>query len=591
VLSRISRPVVAALAAATGLVVFAPQATSQAPAAPAARPISPFDVDAQGASVAFTEYEAESATHNGSVIGPDHTQASLPSEASGRRAVRLANQGQYVEFTLTAPANAIDVRYSVPDGREGTLSVYVNGTKLSERLQVTSRLSYLDTPWITGSRNHHFYDNDRMLLGQNVAAGAKVRVQVDGGDSAGPYTIDLADFEQVGAPGNRPGNSVSVTDHGATPNDGSDDVGAFRAAIAAARQQGHEVWIPSGAFNLNSALQVDQVTIRGAGMWYSELHSNNPFNNGGVSGNIRLHDFAIFGQVSERNDNSPDNGYHGAFGSNSVVSGLWIENTKCGLWLMNGATRNLRVEHNRIQNTMADGINFDGAVTDSVINNNFLRNTGDDALATWSNGSPNARNSITNNTVVQPNLANGIAIYGGEGATVAGNVVADTNALGGGIHIANRFNSTPLTGTFTVRDNTTIRAGARDPNWQFGVGALWFDARDSAITNAQISVTNFTAVDSPYEAFQFLDGAGAGKAIQNVTINGARIDGVGTFVAQAQTTGRVSISNVSATRVGAAGRYNCPYPNTIPPMAFEGSGNSGWDTTWSGCAWPSREAR
>ena len=43
---------------------------------------------------------------------------------------------------------------------------------------------------------------------------------------------------------------------------------------------------------------------------------------------------------------------------------------------------------------MADGVNFDGAVTDSVMNDNYLRNTGDDALATWSNGTPNARNSI-----------------------------------------------------------------------------------------------------------------------------------------------------------------------------------------------------
>jgi hypothetical protein len=159
--------------------------------------------------------------------------------------------------------------------------------------------------------------------------------------------------------------------------------------------------------------------------------------------------------------------------------------------------------------------------------------------------------------VVQPNLANGIAIHGGQGATVSGHVVQDTNALGGGILVANRFGATPLTGSFVLEDNTTIRAGARDPNWNFGVGALWFDARDSAISGATIRVSGFTAIDSPFAVFQFIDGNGAGKRVDGVTIDGATVDGAGTFVVQAQTGGSVAISNVTATDVGAAGTYNC----------------------------------
>jgi hypothetical protein len=223
---------------------------------------APLPARTTGASVPFTTYEAENATHTGTSTGPDHTQGSLPSEASGRRAVRLTS-GQYVEFTLSAPANAVDVRYSIPDGRDGTLSVYVGGEKLPQRLNLTSRFSYVDTPWITGSRTHHFYDDDRMLLGRDVATGTRVRLQVDSGDNAGEYTIDLADFEQVAPPAVRPGGSVSVTDHGAVPNDSGDDANAFRQAIAAARGQGATVWIPSGEFYISSALQVDQVTIRG----------------------------------------------------------------------------------------------------------------------------------------------------------------------------------------------------------------------------------------------------------------------------------------------------------------------------------------
>ncbi|GAA5162194.1 MULTISPECIES: discoidin domain-containing protein [Amycolatopsis] len=569
----------AATLAAAGLTVLAT-------AAPAQAATCPTSVNA-GASVPFVTLEAECATTNGSAIGPDYTQGSLASEASGRRAVQLTGQGQYVEFTLTAPANAVNVHYSVPDGRSGSLSVYVNGTKLAGGLPVTSRYSYVDTGWITGSKTHHFYDDARLQLGQNLSAGAKVRLQVDAGDSAAPYTIDLADFEQVGGAGTRPANSVTVTDYGATANDSSDDTQAFRNAISAARSQGKEVWVPPGRFEIPQALQVDQVTIRGAGNWYTVLHGNNVFNNGSATGNIKLYDFAVFGDVTERNDGSPDNAFHGVLGAGSAVSGLWIQNTKCGLWLMNGASSNLTIENNRILDTTADGVNFDGNVTNSVLRNNYLRNNGDDALALWSNGAPDSGNTLSHNTVVQPNLANGIAIYGGANNTVTGNLVQDTNALGGGILVGNRFNSVPLSGTVTVSDNTTLRAGALDPNWQFGVAALWFDARDTAITGVTINVTGLRAIESPYAAIQFIDGNGQGKTIQGVTVNGAQVQGVGTFVVQAQTTGSVTVSNVTASGVGVTGTYNCPYPSNIPPLAVNGSGNSGWSGTWLDCStWP-----
>jgi alpha-1,3-glucanase-like protein len=207
------RPLAAAAAvaiAASGLTVLG--SVIAAPTALAA--------GGSGASVPFAEYEAESASTNGSTIGPDYTQASLPSEASGRKAVTL-NGGQYVEFTLSAAANSIDVRYSVQDGRSGKLAVYVGSQKVGD-LNITSKYSYVDTSWIPGAKTHKFYDETRMLLGRNVASGAKVKVQVDD-SSAGPVTVDLADFEQVAGPSGAPSNSISVTSSGATPNDGSDD--------------------------------------------------------------------------------------------------------------------------------------------------------------------------------------------------------------------------------------------------------------------------------------------------------------------------------------------------------------------------------
>ncbi|MEV4056370.1 discoidin domain-containing protein [Amycolatopsis sp. NPDC049688] len=573
-MSRIPALLAAALAA-SGLTVL----SGGTPAAAATCPTTA----SGGASVPFRTVEAECSATNGSAVGPDYTQASIASEASGRQAVRITT-GQYVEFTLPAAANSINVHYNLPDGSSGRLTVSVNGTKLA--LPVTSRYSYVDTSWIPGAKTHHFFDDARLLLGQNLAAGAKVRVQADSGD-VGQATIDLADFEQVGGAGTKPANALSVTDYGATANDSSDDSQAFRNALSAARAQGREVWVPSGRFEIGSALQIDQTTVRGAGQWYTVLHGNNIFNNGSASGNIKLYDFAVFGDVTERNDGSPDNAFHGVLGNGSVVSGLWIQDTKCGLWLMNGASSNLTIENNRILDTQADGVNFDGAVTNSTLRNNFLRNNGDDGLALWSNGQADSGNTITGNTVVQPNLANGIALYGGSNNTVSGNLVQDTNALGGGYLVANRFNSVPLSGTVTLSNNTALRAGALDPNWQFGVGALWFDARDQAITGVTIRVTGFTAIQSPYEAIQFIDGNGAGKPIQGITIDGVSVQGVGTFVAQSQTQGSVSISNLTASGVGVTGTYNCPYPTSIPRMTFTGSGNNGWTGTWGDCStWP-----
>ena len=79
----------------------------------ATSPLSAFGPQVSGGAriPGFAEYLATGpqATTNGSVIGPDYTQGTLASEAVGREAVQLTAAGQYVQFTLAQPANAIDV--------------------------------------------------------------------------------------------------------------------------------------------------------------------------------------------------------------------------------------------------------------------------------------------------------------------------------------------------------------------------------------------------------------------------------------------------------------------------------------------------
>jgi Alpha-1,3-glucanase catalytic domain D1 len=108
--------------------------------------LAPALVAGRGATVPFLEQEAEHAATNGTVIGPDRTAYTLPAEASGRSAVRLT-PGQYVEFTLPSAANAITVRYSIPDAPTGggitaPLDVTVNGGHRTT-MTLTSQYAWL----------------------------------------------------------------------------------------------------------------------------------------------------------------------------------------------------------------------------------------------------------------------------------------------------------------------------------------------------------------------------------------------------------------------------------------------------------------
>ncbi|MFE1882620.1 discoidin domain-containing protein [Streptomyces diastatochromogenes] len=545
--------------------------------------VAPAAHAAAGATLPFTSVEAESASTTGTKIGPDYTQGTLASEASGRQAVRLTS-GQRVEFTVPRASNAVNVAYSVPDGQSGSLNVYVNGTKLAKTLPVTSKYSYIDTGWIPGAKTHHFFDNARLLLGQNVQAGDKIAFESTGTQ----VTVDVADFEQVAAAAAQPVGSVSVVSKGADPSGNGDSTQAFRDAIAAA--QGGVVWIPPGDYRITSSLGgVQNVTLQGAGSWYSVVHTSRFIDQSSSSGGVHIKDFAVIGEVTERVDSSPDNFVNGSLGPGSSVSGMWIQHMKVGLWLM-GNNDNLVVENNRILDTTADGLNLNGTAKGVRVSNNFLRNQGDDALAMWSLYAPDTNSSFENNTISQPNLANGIAVYGGTDISVKNNLISDTNALGSGIAISNQkfldpFN--PLSGTITVDGNTLVRAGAMNPNWNHPMGALRVDSYDSAI-NATVNITNTTITDSPYSAFEFVSGGGQGYPVRNVNVTGATVKNTGTVVVQAEAQGAAAFRNVTATQVGAAGIYNCPYPaNSGSFTLTDGGGNSGWSSTWADCStWP-----
>ncbi|WP_433306461.1 choice-of-anchor D domain-containing protein [Actinoplanes sp. CA-030573] len=523
-----------------------------------------------GATLPYVQVQAENATTNGSVVGPSAAYNTLAAEASYRKAVTLG-AGQYVEFTSPVATNSIVFRYSIPDSGGGSvyttpINFSINGTA-SSAFTLTNAYSwfYGGYPFTNspGSNPHHFYDETHRLFPTTYPAGTKFRLT-----ATTTTTIDFADFESVAGALSQPAGSVSVTSKGADPSGAADSTGAFNAAIQAAGSGG-TVWIPEGTFKIPGHIAVNNVTIKGAGMWRSTVTGAAPGFYGNdapnPSTNVHLADFAIFGDVQERNDSAQVNGIGGAM-SNSTVDRLWIEHDKVGAW-MDGPMDNLVFSGMRIRNVTADGVNFHKGVTNSKVTNSDIRNTGDDGLATWSEAVADANDSFDHNTVQYPILANGIAIYGGHDNFVTDNRVIDSGLTqGGGIHVAQRFASTTLGRTDVLR-NTIIRSGSLDPNWQFGVGALWFDARDGAMTGLT-NVDNILIQQSPFEAIQFV----SGSQISNVKINNATIQNTGSYVVQEQVGGSATISNSTATgTLGPAAVYNCGVGFTLT----DGGGNSG----------------
>jgi hypothetical protein len=636
--------VASTVAVLAGLVTALP---AEAAAGPTATPVTRAGIDpalvaGRGASVAFVEQEAEKAATNGTVIGPDRTAYTLPAEASGRSAVTLA-PGQYVEFTLSKAANAITVRYSIPDAPNGggitaPLTVKPGGGP-TRTMTLTSQYSWLynqypfsNDPnagllhpdwWITECacvpagtdavnvakpfRPSHFYDEQRLLLGLTYPAGTKLRLTAPASTNATATTIDLLDSELVGLPYVNL-VAANVLLFGADPLGKKDSAAAFDKAIAYAKKNKLKVYVPPGVYQVNRHIIVDNVTIEGAGNWYTiikgrEVALSTPTPDGSVhtgvgfygraatasdgreaaaggSTNVRLSGFAIEGDVRERIDTDQVNGVGGAM-SNSTIDGLYIHHTKVGLWF-DGPMTNTKISNNIIVDQIADGLNFHVGVTKSTVANNVVRNSGDDGLAMWAEKTTNANNTFDHNTVQTPVLANGIAIYGGTDNTVSNNLIADPIREGSGIQVGSRFGAEPFAGHLWITNNTVVRGGTYELNWNIGLGAIWFYALERTI-DANIQVVGDNFLDSTYNAIMLVSDWPVRNDVKitNVHFKDIKIDGTGTSAVSARVAGSASFENVDVRGVGWAGVNNCGSFN-FPATGSEFSltdlgGNDGTD--------------
>lgn len=486
----------------------------------------------RGVTAEYVTYEAEACETNAAVLEDSRVYQQIASEASGRQAVRLESEGQYVKFTLQEDTNAITLRACVPDSKDGTgaeysLSIDIGGDLVeasvnSYRSWVYGKFPYTNDP--ADELAHNFFDDTSIQLDKVYPAGTEVTISKKASDKAEFYIVDLIETELVEGPMAQPENSISITKHGAKANDGKDDTQALLDTIDAAVAEGKEVWLPAGEFTFTEsriAIRDDGVTIRGAGMWHTVITGDCAAFY--ITGNgAAFYDFKMEGTAIVRRDDVDPAAFEVASGSRPkegfILQNVWIEHYKVGAWIYN--TLGVHITGCRIRNTFADGINLCKGTSGSLVEQSSFRGTGDDAVAMWSQTYADVNNVVRYNNISTPDLANCVAIYGGQAITICDNIISDVITEGAGINISTNFQPAAFGEEVIVERNTLYRCGSKNDISGSMQGAIWFNTLSPYDNHAEVIVRDNTILDSSYQGISF---SGTGE-ISNVLIENNTIE-------------------------------------------------------------------
>ena len=520
-----------------------------------------------GATVPYTTFLAADFKHNGKQLAPSRVYRTIAAECVGRRAAELSKTGQYITVTLAQPANAVTVRYSIPDDShncmisnvsafEATLTLYAAKDKYTLRLNTAHSHLYGNFPWSKDRSllgEHKFFDEVSVNLDKTYPKGTKITLKKEAGDLSPYYVINLIDTEIAHEPLAAPQDAVSLAEFGAVNDGKTCNYQALSQAYAKALTQDKKtVYIPKGDYYVSKIFEIadDGVTVCGAGIWHSTLKGEICFK---VSGkNVAFSDFKMDGNMTVRRDVADIGAIETAHGAESLtIKNLWIAHHKVGAWI-NYASSTL-MEGCRCRDLYADGVNYHWGVKNSVIRNNSFRATGDDSIAMWSEAEPNEGNLVEYNTVESPWLANGIAVYGGKNATIRNNFVCDTVYAGAGIDISSNFKPTPFEGTITVKDNVLVRCGSKRDACD--LGAVWFKTVKDYDNRAEVVFEGNQVFDSAYQGV-FFEGGGVAD---NIKIINNRFEGGSTHFADCVDDAKNTIIFENNTVKGFAQKmYNNP---------------------------------
>ena len=476
-----------------------------------------YSTDAYGAKMPYTTHEAENATvENGATIQQSTDMESTAVEATNQTYVELPKKDAGVTFNVTEPANALNVRYTIPDGTSGQLDVQVNGSSVGNLdLSSHSAWQYLkgDHEYdqaIDGSSARFRFDETRLLLKDiQLKSGDKISLVKKKDDNV-PYGIDFIELEQAPAPVAQSENSISIVDKGASANDDSDDTAALLAAVEEAKASGKSVYIPEGRFNFDKQVNIeaDNLKISGAGVWHTQLHftSDKRYGGGIVFGHnsngIELSNLYMDSNLTSRyNEDAQYKAISGTLGKDSKIHDIWVQHFEVGMWIGDyDQTGNMKytdglvIENARIRNNLADGINFAQGTKNSTVKNSNIRGNGDDGLAIWSsisdgtNAAAEENNKFLNNTIESGWRAAGIGIFGGKGHEISGNLIKDVFA-GAGIRVNTVFaghNFDLNDSGIKIHDNTILRSGTTNDLYNLHRGAIDFQQVRGTIKNVDV---------------------------------------------------------------------------------------------------------
>ena len=476
-----------------------------------------YNTDGYGAKMPYTTHEAENASvENGATIQQSTDMESTAVEATNQTYVELPKKDAAVTFNVTEPANALNVRYTIPDGASGQLDVQVNGSSVGNLdLSSHSAWQYLkgDHEYdqaIDGSSARFRFDETRLLLKDiQLKSGDKISLVKKKDDNV-PYGIDFIELEQAPAPVAQGENSISIVDKGASANDDSDDTAALLAAVEEAKAIGKSVYIPEGRFNFDKQVNIeaDNLKISGAGVWHTQLHftSDKRYGGGIVFGHnsngIELSNLYMDSNLTSRyNEDAQYKAISGTLGKDSKIHDIWVQHFEVGMWIGDydqtgnmKYTDGLLVENARIRNNLADGINFAQGTKNSTVKNSNIRGNGDDGLAIWSsisdgtNAAAEENNKFLNNTIESGWRAAGIGIFGGKGHEISENLIKDVFA-GAGIRVNTVFaghNFDLNDSGIKIHDNTILRSGTTNDLYKLHRGAIDFQQVRGIIKNVDV---------------------------------------------------------------------------------------------------------
>ena len=291
-----------------------------------------------------------------------------------------------------------------------------------------------------------FDDFHAFIMGAPVAPGDTISLQKDAANTAAFYDVDVVDLEAPPPPTTAPAGSLAITIYGAMADDPTtDSTSAIQTCIDDAQTQRKTRLDPARdvlpAHDEGAHGERDHHR-GGRGLVQPDLPQR-PLAELDPAGRRLQRDLMPREQLRHRLERAEPrvgrrrgrrHGYH----RHQLVGRRHLDAAH-GVRLLGVGDAEVSCENCRLTSIWADGCNLNNVSltgttgTNLTARNNFVRGTGDDAIAINSvdyNGAqeytPMANITIENNTSIAPWGGKGVAIYGGSGHLVQNNYMSDT---------------------------------------------------------------------------------------------------------------------------------------------------------------------